>query len=97
MGETEESGAGSMSSALIVIQLSESDFTLLREVIAKRAPELMSLLHGRQNVRLLGSQRVRIQSIVGDDLIETGFRDDDAPNDRGLALERIIDVLSPFR
>lgn len=86
-----------MSSAPIAIQLSESDFTLLREVIAKRAPELMPLIHERQNVRLLGSQRKCIQSIVGDDLIETGFRDDDEPNDRGLALERIIDVFSPFR
>jgi hypothetical protein len=84
------------SSALVTIRLPERLFGLLREVLERRAPELSSLLRDGGRVVLREGQKRAVQELVGDEFAETGLRDDDEPNQRGLDLEKLIDAFSPY-
>lgn len=66
---------------------------LLSEVVKKRSPHLMGLLTIAQDVRLNESQRDELRQAITDELCDTGFREDDEPNARGLLLEDLIDRL----
>jgi len=61
----------------------------LQEVIAKRKPELQSL-------KLEPSLIEELCDIVMDEFCETGLKDDDEPNNRGLKLEDLVDELRRF-
>ena len=66
---------------------------LLSEVIWKRDPNLIGPVSSLQDVQLTHDQREELRQAVTDELIETGLRDDDEPNERGLLLEELIDRL----
>ena len=73
--------------------LSDHLYTLLRDVLAKRAPQFATALRDGTDLVTLGDQKSTIQSIVGDELIETGFLPNYEPTQRGLELEDLIDAL----
>ncbi|MBL8862217.1 MAG: hypothetical protein JNK02_09405 [Planctomycetes bacterium] len=72
-------------------------FDLLREVLEKRAPELMPVLREGSEVVIRQNQKRDIQELIGDELAETGLGDNQEPNVRGLALETLIDVFNPYK
>lgn len=65
---------------------------LIREVISARAPDRIGLID-KLGSRLDESTRESIRHILADELVETGLRPDDEPNDRGLLIEAAIDWL----
>jgi len=85
------------SAAVVTIRVPESSFELLREVLEKRAPELLAVLREGSNVVIREDQNREIQELVGDEFAETGLRGDHEPNERGLALEKLIDMFSPYK
>ena len=68
--------------------------TLLGEVLRKRDPSMMTLVASSQHVELTDEQRDELRQILTDEFIETGLREDDEPNERGLLLEELIDKFS---
>lgn len=60
--------------------------------ITARAPERIGLID-KLGSRLDQSTREAIRHILADELVETGLRPDDEPNDRGLLIETTIDWL----
>lgn len=66
---------------------------LLSEVIWKRHPELIGVLSSLQDGQLTEEQREELRQALTDEFTETGLRDDDEPNARGLLLEELIDRL----
>lgn len=66
---------------------------LLSEVLRKRNPSMIGIVASFQNVALTDDQREELRQAVTDELIETGLRDNDEPNERGLMLEELIDRL----
>jgi hypothetical protein len=75
--------------------LTEEEKKLLRQVLARRAPELV------EKVDLLEQGLVDLDTIhkirdgaVGDELINKGFDDDSNPNEYGLELEKLIDTIA---
>ncbi|TAK52109.1 MAG: hypothetical protein EPO25_14670 [Gammaproteobacteria bacterium] len=97
LGSTSKSGAKPMNSTSVTIRLPQLSSDLLREVIEKRAPELLPMLREGSEVVIREDQKRDIQELIGDEFSQTGLRDDHEPNDRGLALEKLIDVFSPFK
>jgi hypothetical protein len=74
----------------MVLRLSPKMEELLTEVISKRRPDLISLLASPQDTELSDSQIDELREAVADEFCETGLREDDEPNERGLLLEDII-------
>lgn len=66
---------------------------LLLEVIAARRPDLLSILVTEPPGELDDALRSELRIALGEELCETGLRVDDEPNERGLLLESLIDVL----
>ena len=54
---------------------------------------LIGAVASLQKIQLTAEQREDLRQAVTDELIETGLRDDDEPNERGLLLEELIDRL----
>lgn len=86
-----------MNSTSVTIRIPQPSFGLLREVLEKRAPELLPVLREGSEVVIREDQKRDIQELIGDEFSETGLRDDHEPNERGLALEKLIDVFSPYK
>lgn len=66
---------------------------LLSEVVLKRNPEMIAIIASLQNVGLTDDQREDLRQALADELLETGLRENDEPNERGLLLEQLIDKL----
>lgn len=66
---------------------------LLSEVLWKRDPSMIGVVASLQEVQLSEDQREELRQAITDELMETGLRDDDEPNERGLMLEELIDRL----
>jgi hypothetical protein len=64
---------------------------LLRNVVAARQPELLPLIDKLDG--LSDSEINKLTSLIGDEFMETGLREDSEPNERGLQLEEVIDLL----
>ena len=64
---------------------------LLREVAERHCPEYLGKLHGDD--RFTADERLALQQATANELLVTGLRDDDEPNERGLRLELLIDFL----
>ena len=79
-----------------MIQFPDSLFTLLKEVLDKRAPDLSRVLVEGSRITLSKDQKRLIQELLGDELCETGLRHDE-PNQRGLELEDLIDAFTPYK
>ncbi|MGZ3595248.1 MAG: hypothetical protein ACXU9G_06275 [Syntrophales bacterium] len=72
-----------------VLKSAETD--LLREVLLKLRPPLLTMIDSIGIVPLTDNQREELRSVVADELVETGLGKDDEPNERGLLLEHLID------
>ena len=66
---------------------------LLSEVVWKRNPDMIGIVASFQNVGLTETQREELRQTLTDELIDTGLRENDEPNERGLLLEELIDKL----
>jgi hypothetical protein len=55
---------------------------------------MMSLVASSRHVELTDEQRDELREMLTDEFIETGLREDDEPNERGLLLEELIDKFS---
>ncbi|MFY9571693.1 MAG: hypothetical protein WAV20_09875, partial [Blastocatellia bacterium] len=75
---------------LMPIKLSPPMAELLREAVSKRRPHLAGLLASLEDVELTDSQRDELWDAVADEFSETGLKEDDEPNERGLMLEDLI-------
>jgi hypothetical protein len=67
--------------------------SILREVMTERRPQLLSHFAAGGELSLDAQQRFDVQQSLGDELCETGLKPDDEPNDRGYALEELIDLV----
>lgn len=74
----------------MMIRLSPKMTELLTEVISKRCPHLLGLLAVPQGTERTNSQLDELREVVADEFSETGLKEDDEPNQRGLLLEDII-------
>jgi hypothetical protein len=73
--------------------LSPQDISLLHEVLIRQRPNLLGFLTSLGRVPLTEEQRTDLRLAVTDELVNTGFTDQDEPNSRGLQLEALIDKL----
>lgn len=63
---------------------------LLREVVIKRCPHLVSSLAALEDMEITDSEGDELWDAVADEFAETGLKEDDEPNERGLMLEDLI-------
>lgn len=66
---------------------------VLREVVQDHCPDLLTILDSREDVALTEQQRDDLRQAVTDEFCQTGLKENDEPNQRGLLLEEIIDRL----
>jgi hypothetical protein len=72
-------------------RLAPAQMDLLREVVEKHAPALLPLLEGGRIFALSDDDAAAFSAAIADEFIATGLQADDEPNDRGLALEELVD------
>ena len=75
------------------IRIADKQMELLREVVFRRNPDLSRLLCGLGTRPLTDVEREELREAVGTEFCDTGLQDNSEPNERGLALERLIDLL----
>ena len=66
---------------------------LLREVMAKYRPEMLSRFSAAGELSLVAEQREPLRQSLASELCESGLLPNDEPNDRGYALEELIDLV----
>jgi hypothetical protein len=69
------------------------DSSLLREALARFRPDLLERLATLGQVPLTNDEREDLRAAVAQELLASGLADDDEPNERGYALEEVIDAL----
>jgi hypothetical protein len=69
---------------------------LLKEVTAKRRPELLQSLSSLPEVSLSETISDILREMLLDEFMETGRKPDDEPNARGLEIEDLIDKLQSW-
>lgn len=68
---------------------------LLREVVAKREPQLLPLVEKLESATISEELRTHLRDdLVADELCKTGFDPDDSVNARGILLEELIGKLT---
>ncbi|MCL4741611.1 MAG: hypothetical protein KJZ54_05335 [Phycisphaerales bacterium] len=77
------------------VRIPTASQALLREVLGLRAPHLLALLPTRYEFSLDVKILDEIRSVLGDEMCTSGLDSNDEPNDRGLAIEDLIDLLGP--
>jgi len=66
---------------------------ILKDVVAKRHPEWLRILQADNPPAFDSQQRFALQQACGDEICEAGLTKDDEPNEYGLLLEELIDLL----
>lgn len=74
--------------------LRPEEANLLREVVQKRAPELMALFSRIEANTLARHERLRLCELLGAEFAETGVGADSEPLPRGVKLEELLDLLN---
>ena len=64
---------------------------LLEEILSKREPKILDIIKGENLNKIDESNGYQVRSILTDELLETGMDDNDKVNERGLAIEKLID------
>ena len=74
-------------------RLSKKSLCLLREVVNKRRQGLKWIIEDTANLKEVYPDDLKetLCQLITDEFCETGLNDDDEPNERGLALESLID------
>ena len=70
---------------------------LLEEVVRSRRPDMLHVILEKRLQDLPFQQRLELRHELQQEFSLTGLREDSEPNDRGLALEELIDILAPQR
>jgi hypothetical protein len=74
----------------------DSIFYLLRQILEKRAPLLARLLNSGMELDDIDfNDRLAICDALTDEFSETGLDSSYEPNDRGLLIEHLIDIVNP--
>jgi hypothetical protein len=69
--------------------------SLLREVLEKRAPDVLARLLPKAQANTLDrDERLRLCELIGAEFAETGLDADSEPLPRGLKLEELLDVIN---
>jgi hypothetical protein len=71
----------------------EPKLQILREIVSRRAPGLTGLLTHVGAAPLTADQRDQLRSVLADEFVERGLREDDEPNAYGLQVEDLIDLV----
>ncbi len=66
---------------------------LLREVMGKYRPEMLPRFSPTGELSLTAEQREPLRQSLASELCENGLLSNDEPNDRGYALEELIDLV----
>ena len=74
--------------------LKPDEVTLLREVLQRRAPEMLAVLAKAEANTLDRNQRRRLCELISAEFAETGVGADSEPLPRGLKLEALLDVIN---
>lgn len=75
--------------------LSAEDYELLKKVVAKNAPQLMSLIEGADD--LTRDQAVDLVSLIGYELTGVDAEEDWSEDSYGTHLERLLDMMNSHR
>jgi hypothetical protein len=76
-------------------KLNSEHVSLLREVLERRAPDLVATLLPRAAASSLErDERSQLCELVGAEFAETGLNADSEPTPRGLKLEALLDVIN---
>jgi len=73
--------------------LNIQELNLLREVVSTHCPSLLPIVVSIGSADLTTDQREEIRNALAAELVQNGLGEDDEPNERGLLLERLIDLL----
>jgi hypothetical protein len=74
--------------------LKADELALLREVLERRAPDLLSLLAKAGANTLDRNERLRLCELIGAEFAETGVGADSEPLPRGVKLEALLDLIN---
>jgi hypothetical protein len=77
-------------------KLKDEDLRLLREVVWRNKPSLVSAANLVGGQALTENQREELREVLADELCSTGLRPDGEPNERGLKLDSIIGNLMSY-
>jgi hypothetical protein len=75
--------------------LKPTELALLVEVLRKRSASLLPAVD-RLNIGVSHSELREVCDLLTEEFVASGLDDNDAPTQRGLMLEDLIDVLNPF-
>jgi hypothetical protein len=73
--------------------LTPEELALLRDVLSKRRPDLLSVTARLDIVPLTAGQLEDFRNAVLDELLEFGLGENDEPTPRGVQLDKLIDRL----
>lgn len=76
-----------------MVRIPERLQELLLEVMVKCRPEMISRFSSEGELSLAPEQREPLRGSLADELCESGLRPDDEPNERGHAIEELIDLV----
>ena len=74
--------------------LSRVQKQVLGKIVSERHPDLLSTLDNIGLVPLEENHRLELQNILMDEFLQVGLDSNDEPNEIGIQLEDLIDVLS---
>lgn len=78
-----------------MLDLGKNDLNLLKKCLEKHRPDLVWILTSPSYINIDEKLGNELRSAVGDELTLSGFSGD-APNELGLQLENLIDVIGRF-
>jgi hypothetical protein len=75
--------------------LKADQVSLLREVLERRAPDLLATLLPKAEANALSrSERLQVCELIGAEFAETGLDAESEPLPRGLKLEELLDLIN---
>lgn len=84
-----------MTGRSVAKPLKAEHVSLLREVLERRAPDLLATLLPKAEANTLDrDERLWLCELIGAEFAETGLDADSEPLPRGLKLEEILDVIN---
>jgi hypothetical protein len=84
-----------MTRGSVAKPLKAEQLSLLREVLERRAPDLLAALLPKAEANTLDlDERLRLCELIGAEFAETGLDVDSEPLPRGLKLEELLDVIN---
>lgn len=76
-----------------MIQLDNENIQLLRVCLSRHKPDLLYVIDSKKIITVDQSLGNELRDAVGDEFCYEGLRKDSEPNEYGLRLENLIDVI----